>query len=526
MVTLVLSNRSITCIVWGKGDPEPDISRCLDQPYYKQLIHADRPADLIREAFEALTRETDFTGESVEVIVDDTFCQTSALTVDEHLDEPGVQEYLRWWIDQSWPESWDQYQVSYFCPETDVSFLWVAGITTTLAGAVSESVRSAGGNLVRFAPVSSTLISLQYPQNSLWTLVEPRSYTIAGSQGSLPFKAGISFYSGSVRIAELVGDTKTVEPLLLGPSYRTPFHFIDPLPESRQEVWARIPVTAQTLHPDLEAFGEDQGWKRELRRNLGILSAVIAAEKEDRIIHFGGEEPQESQPEPEADLEELRLQRLKQRMESSRPAEESATPVPEAPPTRKKRFPWTATVLVILLLALAYLGGYLQPVLTTVQTWLGSPVSATARSAEKKIYNLAEARALSQEMIKESRKWIDPEVVRLEAWDKWLWVVTRQDTMKIRLNLARSDLSGLRVSLPDLEAFLDTWSPVTYRLLPPLHKDHISYIPLVVRIDDIFSVQEVGEKLLEKGDNVILRKITVDKGDTPSAHLYFSILTG
>ncbi len=527
MITLIISNKSISCIEWGKDIEGFTISQVVDEPYYKKLLLANNPGDIIAEAFEAFSPQIRFLGQEVEVLIDDGLVLTSALTVDEGLSDEEINAYLQWWINQSWPESADHYVINYFRPETDTTFIWLCGIQRTVLETIRQSLIKVGARFNQCAPVSATLISLNYPKNSIWTFIESRSYQLMGCVGSLPFQASISFYSGEIRSSAIIGDAKTVEPLLEGPSYRTPFQFVEPIPDGRKDVWTDIPTQVHSLIPDIEAFGEEHGWKRDLRRNLGVLSAVISADATNRIINFLEDKDSSQDDTSELDRRLARLKRLEQEAEREASSGEAEPAVVDSPPDEPKKsskvIGWV--VVLILLLGGAYYFGFMDSLL---ERWLKPRVSVQTEEPTR------EADTLSKEsstgIIQSFRNTSYSMLDYLEKSDETAFtavdgnVVIDSDSGAVQIVLKRNDvaLEGRQVLLATVLDSIHQWELGAVKSFPLSHYGQKTYSPLIVKLYNLKDARLLGRKVLGLGDNVVFRKISVDNFKAPPT-VYFYI---
>jgi len=512
LITLVISNKSISCIEWGKDAEGYHISRVVDNPYYKQLLLSKNPAGIISETLNSITSEIGFLGQEIEVLIDDNLVMTGGLTIDDGLDEEGIEAYIQWWINQSWPESFEYYEICSFHPETDSSFIWISGIDRSILNSIQQSLTQSGGRSISCSPVSSALISLDYPRNSIWTFIEPRSYQLSGSVGSLPFRASIRFYSGTIRAASIVGDSKSVERLLEGPSFRTPFRFVEELPEGRSDVWKNIPVQKHELDPELKTYGEAHGWKRDLHRNLGVLSVVIESESTDRILNFFD---QVSVPEPEPD-ENARLRHL-ERLERAAKSEAESVPTQnnhtEQP---KKKSPVVWWLLAgILLFGGIYYSGLADPYL---DKWFPTKRDGTERIIAAKPQQvktgttIPDLRKNSVSMLNYTTAWLKKLTSSgFAVIDGKVEIYSDEGKNVFSLEPEESPPAGIIIKASAAVDSIQHWNIGQVRTFALTNYPSGNYQPVIIRLNKSQDTKDIGNRLLQLGDNVVLRKVLVQK---------------
>ncbi len=469
-------------------------------------------------------------GQEVEVLIDDALVLSTALTVDDALDETGIEKYLEWWISQSWPKTPEHYSVTHFRPETDSTFLWVNGVRKNLIEAIRESLNQRGARFYQCAPISSVLISLDYPKNSIWSFIETRSYQLSGCVGSLPFGASISFYSDAIRTSAVIGEAKLVEPLLTGPSFRTPFQFIEPIPEGRSEVWQNIPTEVHSLVSEIDSFGESHSWKRDLRKNLGVLSVVISSDSTQRILNFiDSGDRTEAVP---VDLD-AHIKRLEERAKhSEKDQTETASVIPENVPEKKKSHAgWWFLALIVVIGAVYYTGSldrYIDPIM---QKYL-KPKSNTAMQVPKieTRHNTDEAltrlRGRSLGMLDYCYGQIESDpTAGFSVTDGKLDIDSdKSDSNPIAMkNNVDIDINH-RTTFSTVVDSLHHWSNGQVKTLSTISTKSGIYSPLIVKVDDLKHIRQFGNKLLGLGDNVIIRKISLDTTvSKPSVLFYIAV---
>lgn len=532
MISLIISNKSITCIEWEKEAGGVHIAHIVDNPYYKQLLLSGNPAEIISEALNNISSEIGMLGQEIEVLLDDHLVQIGGLTIDKELDEDGVRTYIEWWVNQSWPEAFDHYEINHFYPETDSSFIWISGIDRTILDAIRQTLRQSGGRLMRCSPVSSAFISLDYPKNSIWTFIESRSYQLSGSVGSLPFRASIRFYSGEIQASSIVGDTKLVESLLRGPSFRTPFRFIEELSEGRSHIWKDMPVQNYELDPELKAFGETHGWKRDLRRNLGVLSVIIASETTNRILNFF-DDTGHSEPQPKPDLEEDRRLKRLERLERAREAEAEASlssRIEKSEKTPKKSHPVRWILVLILLIGGIYYSGLVDPYLGK---WIpsvsapGSPVHSQKPPSSGKGNMIAELRKNSFSMLHYTSAWLKNLTASgFAIIDGKVVIYTGQGENVFSLTPEEAPITGVRIQGAAAADSIRRWEIGPVKTFQTAKYRRGKYLPVIIKLNKSEFAEDIGNRLLQLGDNVVLRKVLVKKiGDQAAVFFYIAIFS-